>query len=53
MATDILASTSKGLLFGAALAASGVAAPSIITGQFALRESHMLKVFITASASSA
>jgi hypothetical protein len=53
MATDVLANFTKGLIFGAALAAAGVASPSIITGQLALRESHMLKVFLTASASSA
>ena len=53
MATDVLTNITKGLIFGAALAAAGVASPSIITGQLALRESHMLKVFLTASASSA
>jgi hypothetical protein len=53
MASDALSNISRGLVFGVALAASGVASPSIIIGQFTLRESHMLKVFLTATATSA
>jgi hypothetical protein len=53
MATDLLANTVRGTVFGVALAASGVYVPQIILDQMALKEFHMMKVFLTASASSA
>jgi hypothetical protein len=53
MATDLLANSMRGAVFGAALTASGVYLPQIILDQMALKEFHMMKVFLTASASSA
>ncbi|KAL5405024.1 hypothetical protein PMIN03_008737 [Paraphaeosphaeria minitans] len=53
MSHTLLASTAAGALFGAALASSGVYAPSVIISQMHLSTFHMLKVFITASACSA
>ncbi|KAH7410598.1 hypothetical protein BKA64DRAFT_358074 [Cadophora sp. MPI-SDFR-AT-0126] len=43
----------SGSIFGAALIAAGVYSPSVIIGQMQLRDFHMLKTFIAASASSA
>lgn len=42
-----------GLVFGAALTASGVYLPSVIVSQMELKDVHMLSVFLSASASSA
>ncbi|KAK7190805.1 hypothetical protein DPSP01_007926 [Paraphaeosphaeria sporulosa] len=53
MSGTLFTSTTSGALFGAALASSGVYAPSVIISQMHLSTFHMLKVFITASASSA
>jgi len=53
MAIERASNCARGMIFGAALTASGVAIPDIINQQFALTEFHMLKVFLTASASSA
>jgi len=53
MSKDFLSTSIAGALFGAALASSGVYSPSVITSQMQLSSFHMLKVFITASASSA
>lgn len=53
MAANTLATSAAGALFGAALVASGVHLPSVILGQMQLRDFHMLKVFLSASASSA
>lgn len=49
----ILRPASAGLFFGASLAASNVYSPSVIINQMRLRDFHMLKVFLTATASSA
>ena len=46
-------SAGAGLIFGAALTASGVYAPSVIISQMQLKDFHMLTVFLCASASSA
>ncbi|PVH74126.1 hypothetical protein DL98DRAFT_605698 [Cadophora sp. DSE1049] len=43
----------SGSIFGAALIAAGVYSPSVIIGQMQLRDFHMLKTFLAASASSA
>ncbi|PBP20194.1 YeeE/YedE family protein [Diplocarpon rosae] len=43
----------SGATFGAALIAAGVYSPSVIIGQLQLRDYHMLKTFLAASASSA
>ena len=53
MASDFIANTLSGSIFGAALTAAGVYLPNIIIGQMALKEFHMIKVFFTASAASA
>ncbi|MCJ1472018.1 hypothetical protein MMC13_000662 [Lambiella insularis] len=46
-------STVAGALFGAALTAAAMQDPAIITSQMHLRDYHLLKVFLLASASSA
>lgn len=48
-----LAEYGAGLSFGAALFASGVYSPTVISAQLHLTNFHMLKSFITASAVSA
>ncbi|KAK5174847.1 hypothetical protein LTR16_011480, partial [Cryomyces antarcticus] len=53
MSIDTLTTGTAGALFGAALASSGVWSPSVITSQMRLEDFHMLKVFLSASASSA
>jgi hypothetical protein len=53
MALELIANTLRGGIFGAALTAAGVYSPQIILDQMALKEFHMMKVFLTASASSA
>jgi hypothetical protein len=42
-----------GAIFGAALTSAGVYSPSVIIGQMKLRDFLMLKVFISATATSA
>lgn len=51
--SSVLAPATSGVLFGAALAAAGVASPAVIISQLRLENFHMLEVFLTASASSA
>jgi len=51
--SELAITTARGTVFGAALTAAGVYLPSVIVDQMALREFHMIKVFLTASASSA
>ncbi|RHZ66768.1 YeeE/YedE family protein [Aspergillus thermomutatus] len=51
--TDLLPSTITGALFGAALTVSGVYLPTTIISQMQLQDFHMLKVFLTASSTSA
>ena len=51
--TRMLATVGAGALFGAALASSGVYLPSVIVSQMQMKDYHMLKVFLTASGSSA
>ncbi|EKD16691.1 uncharacterized protein L3040_001432 [Drepanopeziza brunnea f. sp. 'multigermtubi'] len=46
-------STLSGAFFGAALVAAGVYSPSVILGQMQLKNFHMLKTFLAASATSA
>jgi hypothetical protein len=53
MSRVFITSSTAGALFGAALASSGVYLPSVIISQMRLSSFHMLKAFITASASSA
>ncbi|KAH7333487.1 YeeE/YedE family protein [Rhexocercosporidium sp. MPI-PUGE-AT-0058] len=53
MSTDLVATALSGSLFGSALLVSGVYSPSVISSQLLLSDFHMLKVFLTASASSA
>ena len=53
MAFDFIANTLSGSIFGATLTAAGVYLPIVIQDQMALKEFHMMKVFLTASASSA
>lgn len=43
----------SGALFGAALTAAGVYSPTVIISQMKLESFHMLKVFLSASATSA
>jgi hypothetical protein len=52
-AIKTLATVGAGGLFGAALASSGVYLPSVIVSQMEMKDWHMLKVFLTASGSSA
>jgi len=53
MTTNLIATALSGSLFGSALLVSGVYSPSVISSQLLLSDFHMLKVFLTASASSA
>jgi len=53
MSQTLVTSTLAGAIFGAALSASGVFSPSVIIAQMRFTNFHMLKVFMTASASSA
>lgn len=53
MLADTLSTGTAGALFGAALMSSGVWAPQVITSQLKLQDFYMVKVFLTASASSA
>ncbi|KAH8586592.1 hypothetical protein B0O99DRAFT_585679 [Bisporella sp. PMI_857] len=53
MPTNPASTALSGSLFGSALLLSGVYSPSIISSQLLLSDFHMLKVFLTASASSA
>jgi hypothetical protein len=53
MATFAIKSIASGAIFGAALTASGVYSPTVIIDELYLRDFHMLKTFIAASASSA
>lgn len=53
MSTNLLATGAAGTLFGTALAVSGVYSPVVIISQMQLADFHMLKVFLSASASSA
>ncbi|KAG9185066.1 hypothetical protein G6011_03013 [Alternaria panax] len=53
MPMDFLTTLTAGALFEAALASSGVYSPSVIISQMQFANSHMLKVFMAASASSA
>jgi hypothetical protein len=49
----VLAPAGAGALFGAALTASRVYLPTVIIQQMQLQDFHMLKVFLTACATSA
>lgn len=51
--TRMLSTVGAGAIFGAALASSGVYLPSVIVSQMEMKDYHMLKVFLTASGSSA
>ncbi|EXJ56942.1 hypothetical protein A1O7_07286 [Cladophialophora yegresii CBS 114405] len=51
--SSLLLSAASGGIFGAALTASGVYSPSVITSQLRLGNFHMIKSFVTASACSA
>jgi len=53
MSLDLVANAVRGTMFGGALTAAGVYSPQIILDQMSLRDFHMMKVFLTASASSA
>lgn len=53
MSVTTLNSVLAGAGFGAALTAAGVFSPAIIIGQLRLENFHMLKTFLTASATSA
>jgi len=53
MAKPLSPALASGALFGAALASSGVWYPSVIDAQVHLRNFHMMKVFLAASATSA
>ncbi|KAK0120284.1 hypothetical protein ONS95_011690 [Cadophora gregata] len=53
MAAATFRSVVSGSIFGAALTAAGVYSPSVIIGQMQLKDFHMLKAFLAASASSA
>jgi hypothetical protein len=53
MALDTLATGASGSVFGAALMASGVVSPSVVIAQMKGADLHMLKVFVTGTASSA
>ena len=53
MLADILSTGTAGALFGAALMSSGIWAPQAIISQMKLQDFYMVKVFLTASASSA
>jgi len=51
--SQLIRKAGAGLIFGAALTASGVYAPSVIYSQMQLKDFHMLTVFLCASATSA
>jgi len=53
MSTNPFATAASGAIFGAALTAAGVGAPSTIIRQMKLTDLHMLQVFVTATGSSA
>jgi len=53
MASSTIKPLASGALFGAAITAAGVYSPAVIIGQMNFTDFHMLKAFITASASSA
>jgi hypothetical protein len=53
MSTNPLATAASGALFGAALTAAGVVSPATIIAQMKLTDLRMLKVFITATGTSA
>jgi hypothetical protein len=53
MAANIISTGLSGSLFGAALLLSGVYSPTVILSQLDLSDFYMLKVFLTASGSSA
>lgn len=53
MSLHALAEYAAGATFGAALFASGVYSPAVITAQLRLNDFHMMKAFLTASAVSA
>ena len=48
-----LKALAAGAIFGGAITAAGVYHPSVIIGQMKLEDFHMLKVFLTATATSA
>lgn len=48
-----LKALAAGSIFGGAITAAGVYHPSVIIGQMKLEDFHMLKVFLTATATSA
>jgi hypothetical protein len=53
MSAITLNSVLSGALFGAALTAAGVYSPTVIIEQLRLQDFHMMKVFLSANASSA
>lgn len=53
MSKSTLATGLSGAIFGAALTATGVASPHVILGQMKGQDLRMLKVYLTATASSA
>lgn len=53
MLSEALYPAGAGAIFGAALTASRVFVPSVIVGQFELKDFHMLHVFAVAMGSSA
>jgi hypothetical protein len=53
MVTNFISTGLSGALFGSALLLSGVYSPTIISSQLGLSDFYMLKVFLTASGSSA
>lgn len=53
ISTSGITSILSGALFGAALTAAGVYSPNVIISQMKLESFHMLKVFLSASATSA
>jgi hypothetical protein len=53
MAAITLNSVLSGAIFGAALTAAGVYSPTVIIAQMHLEDFHMMKVFLSANASSA
>ena len=53
MLADTLSTGTVGALFGVALMSSGIWAPQAIISQMKLQDFYMVKVFLTASASSA
>jgi hypothetical protein len=53
MSTNSFAVATAGAIFGAALTAAGVVSPSTIIAQMELADLRMLKVFVTATGTSA